>query len=242
MLINNGTEYILGRPSRRSLKKLTSRRTEYGFFGGLFRVVICMAPGIIWVMLSDSDFMIFAGFMGVFFGICVGMLWLERPKRREQFAQELRRKRQLVTQDDVLFRLVMTHEVKTMLRDDDLDMQANVDYFFDEIQSNYCCEDGGWPNEIPDDLFTVEGHGLVADDSLKFIGDSPLGTFLFKPGVYRLRHFQADVRNFMIKHYGEVLERERRIYESHESASKASAKRVAELEVRLDAVTQCLDL
>ncbi len=120
MLINQSTEYVLGTPTKRELRKLTGRREDYPLFGGILRTLTAAMPGFFMTVLGAAHENIVSVIAGIvvtlFAGFLAAFVWVEAPSNRRFYASRLRDQNRLVTDDDILFQLVLTDPVKAALR------------------------------------------------------------------------------------------------------------------------------
>jgi|GEM_PF-5183672 len=143
MLINHETEYVLGTLSWWQRRKVTGRRKDYSLPGWLLRTMVGAMPGLVCMLLGafvlDDRMMVAVG--GLFYavaGVVTMVTWGGLPLMRRHFVDELKDKGWLVTEDDTVFQLVMTDNVKFMLKISELhsfdDVKKRVDAFIEFLR------------------------------------------------------------------------------------------------------------
>lgn len=143
MLINHETEYVLGTLSWWQRKKVTGRRKSYSLLGGFLRAFAGAVPGFICMLLGafvldNVTMVIIGGAVGFFGGLMTMITWGSLPTSRYCFVNELKNQGRLITDDDILFQLVMTDDVKYMLELGELhsfdDVKERVDAFIEFLR------------------------------------------------------------------------------------------------------------
>lgn len=120
MLINQNTEYVLGTPTKWELRKLTGRRSDYSFVSSTLRSLMGVVPGLILLLFGVAygvvSFIIVSVVFAIVGSFAAVFFWAEAPASRRLFADDLRNQGRIISDSDILFRLVMTDQVKAALR------------------------------------------------------------------------------------------------------------------------------
>jgi hypothetical protein len=120
MLIKENTEYVVGTESKRSIRKLTGRRKDYSALQELGIKFACAGPGIAvyWMgtILYSSGWLVLVGvLLMISGGLGGGTYIVDTPATRRRYFARCVQENRVLTQEDVLFRMLMVPRLALMI-------------------------------------------------------------------------------------------------------------------------------